>query len=149
VQQTLLIGMQRNYPRDVFPSLWAALEAAIDAGQVCICNAVLEELERGTDDLHKWAKDYQGLLCEITQADVDLAVTISNAYPDWVREERNAADPFVVAHAANESRTIVTDESPAAANVAPQNQKVPSVAAGYGVSAIKFFEFARAERWSF
>lgn len=145
----ILIGLGQRYPRDLFPSLWSALEGAINDDRACICDAVLDELARGRDDLHDWAKKYPGFVCEVTQEDVDLAARISTDYPEWVREERNAADPFVVAHAVNHSRVIVTEENVAGANVEPRNQKVPNVASAYSAYAVKLFDWVRAEGWSF
>jgi len=145
----VIIGFGRNYPRDVFPTLWETFEESVDRGEVCACQAVLDELERGTDELHDWAKRYPRLVCNATQAEIDLAAEISTAFPDWVREETNAGDPFVVAHAVVENRTIVTDERPAGRGVEPRNQKIPNVAAIYDVTTMDFFEFARTEGWKF
>jgi hypothetical protein len=145
----ILIGLRQRYPRDLFPSLWQALEATVDAGRVCICAAVLDELSRGTDDLHAWAGKYVGLVCPASQDDVDLAAAISIRHPEWVREQRNAADPFVVAHARNESRAIVTEERAAGPGVTPRRQKVPNVANEYGVSSVGFLDWVRAEGWRF
>lgn len=116
---------------------------------MCICDAVLDELNRGTDDLHKWAKEYPSFVCPATQEDIDLAKNISDAYPDWVREDKNAADPFIVAHGSTSERTIVTDERAAGAGVQPQNQKIPNVANAYSVVCIDFFTWARGQGWSF
>jgi hypothetical protein len=146
---TVLIGFGRNYPRDVFPSLWETFESSINDRDRCICQAVLDELERGTDELHDWAKRYPHLVCDATQDDIDLAAEISAAFPDWVREETNAGDPFVIAHAIVEGRTIVTDERRAGNGVEPRNQKIPNVAEAYDTVTIDFFGFARTEGWRF
>ncbi len=145
----ILIGFSRNYPRDVFPSLWEVLESTIDGGKACICQAVLDELERGGDDLYGWAKRYPNLVCETVQQEVDLASKISIQSPEWVREATNAADPFVIAHAVIEQRTIVTDEKRVGVGVKPRNQKIPNVADLYSALTVNFIEFARAERWRF
>lgn len=145
----ILIVLNRSYPRDIFPSIWQALENAIDRGGVCICSDVLDELARGGDELHDWAKKYPGLVCDVSQNDVNLAAQISAAYPDWVREETNAADPFIVAHAANTKRSIVSEERRAGAGVVPKNQKIPNVADVYSVQTSTLFEWVRTEGWSF
>jgi hypothetical protein len=149
LETNILIGFSRNYPRDLFPSLWSTLEKTIDDRKACICQAVLDELERGTDELHDWAKRYPHFVCDISQDDIDLAADISVAFPEWVREETNAADPFVVAHGVIESRMIVTDERRAGTGVEARNQKIPNVAETYGATTVNFFEFARAEGWRF
>jgi hypothetical protein len=145
----ILIGLIQRYPRDIFPSIWSALESSIDGGDVCICQDVLIETDRAGDDLFAWAKNYPGLACGITQEEVDLAGEISEAHPDWVRESFNAADPFLIAHASVESRTIVSEESKKGPGTIDRNQKVPNVAEEFGVSCVKFFDFARAGEWQF
>lgn len=61
----------------------------------------------------------------------------------------NAADPFVVAHAAHESSAVVTEEKPAGAGVSDRNQKIPNVAAEYDVTCTNFFAYVKAQGWRF
>lgn len=145
----IIIDFQRHYPRDIFPSPWEALEGLVDTQRVCICNEVLEELYRGGDDLHTWAKTYPNLVCPSSAEDIAAAKSISAAHQDWVRESTNAADPFLIAHAKVTKRVVVTNETPKGPGVINKNQKVPNVAATVGVSTITFFEFARSESWRF
>lgn len=145
----ILIGMVQRYPRDIFPSVWEALESSIDDGDACICQAVLDETDRAGDELHAWAKSYPYFACAITSEEVKLVGVISRDHPGWVREQLNAADPFVIAHAKAESRTIVTEENRKGPNTEDRNQKIPNVAEEHSVECIKFFEFARRRHWTF
>lgn len=145
----ILIDMERKYPRDIFPSIWDALEDTIDEGEACVCPAVLEETGRGGDNLHTWAKGYPGFVCDITRDELVIAAEISDAHPGWVRETQNAADPFVVAHAKVESSVIVTEENRKGPNTEDRNQKIPNIADEHAVECIKFFEFARRRQWAF
>jgi predicted nucleic acid-binding protein len=145
----ILIDLNRKYPRDVFGSLWSALEGAIDNGRACVCPSVLDELEVGGDALHQWVKTYPGFVCAVTQVDIDIAAQISKKYQDWARDEKNAADPFVVAHAINTKREIVTNEKPAGQNVLSQNQKIPNVAEAYGIKTYELVAWIRQEKWTF
>lgn len=149
VDTNILVDLQRLYPRDIFPSTWQALERLVDAGRLCICPDVLEELNRGGDDLHKWAKNYSGFVCNLTEQDVRMVQQLAKAFPGWVQGDRNAADPWLVAHAHTEQRTIVSNEKPAGAGVMNHNQKVPNVAATVGVETLNFFALARSESWTF
>jgi hypothetical protein len=145
----ILIGMIQRYPRDIFPSIWAALEGSIDDGQACICQAVLEETDRAGDGLHDWAKGYPDFACDVTRPELELSAQISADHPDWVREQLNAADPFVIAHAKVDQRIIVTEENRKGPNTEDRNQKIPNVADEHDVDCIKFFEFARQLGWAF
>ena len=62
-----------------------------------------------------------------------------------VRETRNAADPWLVAHCAEHGRVVVSQERAKGANTAPQNLKIPNVAETYGVDCLNFNGLARAE----
>ena len=47
----ILINMVNRYPRDLFASLWESMEGAVASGEICVCEVILKELERGDDDL--------------------------------------------------------------------------------------------------
>lgn len=149
VDTNILINLSRHYPRDIFPGPWNALESMIDAGRLCMCPDVLEELSRGGDDLHGWAKRYDGFVCEVSDEEVATVAEIAQLFPGWVQGEFNAADPWLVAHASAEARVIVTEEKLAGHGVIDKNQKVPNVAAAVGVETVNFFGLARSESWSF
>ena len=149
IDTNVLIDLQHRYPRDVFPSAWSSLEALIDEGRACICREVLEETKRGRDDLHKWSSTYPDFACPTTDEDITKAAEISGAYPDWVRNEKNAADPFVVAHAIETGRVIVTEERAAGPGVLNHKMKIPNVARAHGIETLTFLAFARAEKWRF
>lgn len=145
----ILVNMNRLYPEDIFPGLWGSLEDLVKAGRICICEEVLEELKRGGDELHSWAKGLQGFACPVSATEPPLVGQISRAHPGWVRGTTNAADPWLVAHALAHNRTIVTEERAAGHGVVDANQKVPNVAAEHGVDSMRFFDLARAEGWAF
>ena len=47
----ILINMRNRYPRDLFASLWGLMEDTVASGEICVCEVILKELERGDDDL--------------------------------------------------------------------------------------------------
>ena len=47
----ILINMVNRYPRDLFASLWGLMEDTVASGEICVCEVILKELERGDDDL--------------------------------------------------------------------------------------------------
>jgi len=145
----ILIRMANQYPREIFPSVWDRLEELIEAGKACICEEVHEEIRRGTDELYAWATGQSGFVCEIGAEEVNLAAEVADAYPEWVRETQNAADPFLIAHANVDQLTIVSDEREAGPGVIPKNQKVPNVAHFYEVPCVNFFGMAMELGWRF
>lgn len=122
------------------------MESAAMTAEVCICEIAHHELERGGDDLASWAKSIDGFVCAATDAELTIVADIANAQ---AQGQRNHADPFVIAHAAHTRRIIVTEETKKGPGTLDKNQKIPNIAAEYGITCITFFEFMRAMRWSF
>lgn len=143
----ILINLERWYPRDIFGFLWQGVENAAVAGEVCICTAVHNELKRGGDDLFRWARGIPDFVCPPSRSDLLKSAQVSNQYPGWVRQTKNAADPELIAHASTEGLEIVSEEKRKGPGVAPHNIKVPNVADDLGIPCIDFFEFVRAMGW--
>lgn len=129
--------------------MWTNIESSIEAGDSCICQAILVEIHRGGDDLHKWAKGLPQFVCVATDEELALVADISKTHPDWVQGQLNAADPFVIAHAKLEKSTIVTEESRKGPNTVDKNQKIPNIADEHGVDTMKFFDYVRENGWRF
>lgn len=144
----ILIALERLYPRDVFGFLWEGFESAVAAGEVCLCEEAHDELSRGTDGLHDWAKNLKGFVCKVTDEEFELAQAIAGAHPEWVRERTNAADPFVIAHAKCDEVVIVTNERRAGRGVIDKNQKIPNVASEHGVACMDFLSYVRHKQWT-
>lgn len=145
----ILIGLVQKYPRDIFPAMWANIEASVSEGESCICQAILREVHRGGDDLHKWAKDLPGFVCSATDAELMTVAEIGAAHPGWVQGQLNEADPFIIAHAKVEQSIIVTEENRKGPGTEDKNQKIPNVADEHRVQAIKFFDYVRSYGWQF
>lgn len=145
----ILVNLNRLYPRDIFPALWESVEASVASGASCICEAILNEVKRGGDDLHAWAKNLSGFVCPVTDAELVTVGEIATAHPEWVQGQLNEADPFVIAHAKNEPSTIVSEESRKGPGTADKNQKIPNISDEHGVAVLKFFEYVRQNGWTF
>jgi hypothetical protein len=145
----ILIGLVQRYPRDIFPAMWSNIESSVRERKSCICEAILREVHRGGDDLHKWAKDLPGFVCTVTSEELASVAEIATAHPEWVQGQLNEADPFVIAHAKAENSTVVTEENRKGPNTADKNQKIPNVADEHGVRTIKFFDYVREHGWQF
>lgn len=149
LDSNILIGLVRTYPRDIFPAVWANIESAVQAGDSCICQAILREVHRGGDDLHTWAKTLPGFVCPATDEELATVAEIGVAHPGWVQGQLNEADPFVIAHAKAEGSTIVTEEGRKGPNTLDKNQKIPNIADEHHVDTVKFFDYLRAHGWQF
>lgn len=145
----ILVNLNRLYPRDIFPAMWANIEASVAARSSCICEAVLSEVHRGGDALHEWAKALPGFVCTTTDSELETVGEIAVAHPGWVQGQLNEADPFIIAHAKSEQSTLVTEESRKGSGTADKNQKVPNIADEHSVEVIKFFDYVRAHGWTF
>lgn len=145
----ILIGLVQRYPRDIFPAMWTNIESSVEAGSSCICEAILREVHRGGDDLHKWAKNLPGFVCQATDEELESVAEIAVAHPGWVQGPLNEADPFVIAHAKAEMSVIVTEETRKGPTTSDKNQKIPNIADEHGVKTIKFFDYVREHGWRF
>lgn len=145
----ILIGLIQRYPRDIFPAMWTNIEASVSSGESCICEAILREVYRGGDELHKWAKNLQGFVCTVTDVELITVAEIGVAHPGWVQGQLNEADPFIIAHAKTEKSTIVTEENRKGPGTEDKNQKIPNIADEHRVQTMKFLDYVRAYGWQF
>lgn len=145
----ILMNLERRYPREFFASLWEAIEIAVIAGRVCVCEVVYHELGRGVGDLANWVKEVLDFICQISDDEWVIVADISDKHPDWVQGQRNYGDPFLIAHAKVDDLIIVTEEKSKGPGTADRNQKIPNIADEYGVTCIDFFAFLRHQGWKF
>jgi hypothetical protein len=149
IDASSLVQLQRHYPREVFPGIWGRMEELADDGGVFLPRQAMLEIERYSDGLAPWAKGLSGFVQEATAAEVAIVGEISAAHPGWVVDQKNEADPWVVANAAVFGRTIVTEESRKGAGTPDRNLRIPNVADRYGLRSLKLLELASEERWVF
>lgn len=97
-----LDGWVRDYPRDVFPSLWEKLAQCISDGVLKCSEEVYVELGKKDDGLHDWLKARKPeVLVSIDEEIQRIASELLAAYPRLVDtlKNRSQADPFVIATA--------------------------------------------------
>lgn len=145
----IIINLNNWYSRDIFGALWDKIEEAAAQGEICLCQMIHDELQRGGDDLHKWAASQPGFVCPLSNEEALMAARISRAHPGWVQQQQNAGDPFIIAHASIEGSDIVTNETRKGAGVTDKNMKVPNVADEQDVASMNFLDFLRAKGWRF
>ena len=139
----------KNYPDDVFTSLWKNLNQMIREGGIVSSSEVLRELEDYDDEIAMWAKSNRRIFAKPTmeeQADVRRILAM---HPDLIKEEailmgKPQADPFVIAQAMSHQCVLVHNEK-----MKPNAHRIPNVCKDFNVEEISLFEFFRRERWKF
>lgn len=149
VDTSSIIRLHRQLPRDVFPTVWDHLEGLIVAGRAFLPRDCHEELKKKDDHLQTWAAGFGDFVVQPDADEVGAATAISANHPEWVQEQQNAGDPWVVANAVVCGRVILTEETMKGAGTHDRNLKIPNVAAEFGVSCIDFNQLARDEGWAF
>lgn len=142
----------RNYYIERFPSLWKEFDALVDADAVVSTREVMKEIEDGSlDALIQWAHGHQDLF-PIPTAVEGAAVAEVYAVPHFqqnieqqklLKGGRNA-DPFVIARARVENRTVVTME-----RHKPNSAKIPNICDYFGVPWLSLEGFMEQEGWKF
>src|SRR6185436_11577217 len=107
-----LDGWQRHYPPDVFPSLWARLDALISSGDILSSEEVYLELKKKSDELHDWIQARKKMLVPLDEPIQLRAAALLSEFPRLVDtlRGRSKADPFVIATAMERGAAVVTGE---------------------------------------
>lgn len=144
----LLDAWTRNYPPDVFPQLWRAIEDGISTEQMFAADEVRVELAKKDDALFGWAKKQKSIFVDLDDAQQSAVSEILARFPKLIdtRRGRSGADPFVIALAMVRGATVVTGENDDGSADRP---KIPTVCAAMGVRWLKPLEFIRENGWVF
>lgn len=145
----IIVTLNREQPRDIYPSVWEALEQLIADGRCVMSREAYEELARVDDECAPWARAQPRLVLDATDAEMAVVDVITNAHPAWVQETLNAADPFIVAQASVRGLVVVTSEKRKGSGTEDHNLKIPNVAVEWDLQCITFPELARSEGWVF
>jgi hypothetical protein len=142
------IGL-KNYPPDVFSSLWSNFSQLIQDGNIISSSEVLREIENYDDEIAEWAKLNRQIFIKPTIEEQILVQQILAKHPDLVKEEaillgKPYADPFVIAQAKSHNCILVHSEK-----LKPNAHKIPNVCIDFNVSEIALFDFFRKENWNF
>ncbi len=141
---------RRYYAFDVAPRFWDSLVQHAGNGQVCSIDRVLEELERGKDELAAWANnDLSDAFVSTDEADVIRVyrqimswVQVQSQFTDAAKADfASGADGWLVAYAKVKGCVVVTQEvfDPAVKRKVP----IPNVCQAFGVQYIDTFAMLR------
>lgn len=143
-----LDGWQRHYPPDVFPSLWAKIDALITNGEIISSEEVYFELQRKSDDMHDWIKARKQMLVALDEAIQIRASALLAEYPRLVDtlRGRSKADPFVIATAMERNAVLVTGEI-ISGNL--DKPRIPDVCQVKSIRCINFLQMIRELKLTF
>ena len=144
-----LDGWVRDYPRDVFRSLWEEkLPSCVSAGILKTSEEVAVEMQKKDDGLYQWLKAQPGLIVPIDEDIQRIVSELLAQHPRLVDTHRNRsqADPFVIATAEALNATVVTGEMPRGKMDIP---KIPDVCSARSIRSISFLELLRELAWKF
>jgi hypothetical protein len=139
----------KNYPGDVFSSLWENFTQMINDGEIISSSEVFRELEDYDDEIAAWAKQNKSVFIKPSLEDQAQVIKILEKHPDLVKEEaillgKPYADPFVIAQAKQHNCVLVHSEK-----FKPNAHKIPNVCKTFNVEETNLFEFFRREKWKF
>jgi hypothetical protein len=147
-----LSALFKNYFRRTFRTLWERFDELVAADRLVSTREVLREIEDGPiESLRDWAAQHRELFASPTAAEGEYVAKIyavrhfqQNIEQRKLLRGGRVADPFVIARAACENRTVVTTEM-----IRPNAVKIPNICAHFGVKCLSLPEFMEAEGWTF
>jgi hypothetical protein len=147
-----LSALFKNYYPARFPSLWGKFDGLVEEGKLISTREVLREVEDSQiESLRNWAAVNQGLFVTPTAAEGQFVTQIyavkhfqQNIEQQKLYRGGRNADPFVIAKASVDGRTVVTMEQ-----LKPNAAKIPNICKHFGVPCMSLEEFMEAEGWRF
>lgn len=140
----------RDYPPDVFKSVWEALDILIEEERLFAPHDVLIELDRGGDDIYEWAKAHSSMFILPDTSVQEIVRDIVNKYPSFIppgSKDGIWADPYVVAIASAYSATVITGETPAGPGA--KQPKIPNICVDYQIPYSNLLGMLRSCGFSF
>lgn len=137
-----------HYPLDVFKPQWDFLESTMRDGRVVAPRVVENELEKWATKIagvKLWLHDHKYLFHDIeTDAQLDGAKRIVNAYPAYATSVNYLGDLEVMAFAMARGLTVISLEVKATQH-SPKKPKIPNVCEEFGIKWVNLAGFLRAK----
>ena len=142
----------KNFYRTTFKTLWQRFDELVADGSVTSTREVLREIEDGaTESLRNWAALQPQLFTTPTALEGAFVTQIygvahfqQNIELQKILKGGKNADPFVIAKAHVEGRTVVTMEL-----LKPNGTKIPNICQHFDVPCLTLQGFMEAEGWTF
>lgn len=147
---SLIAAWYERYPPDVFPPFWDKFEELITTGRIISPSPVLNEIEKRSDELHKWLRDRNAMFHPLDEKVQLRARAVLERFPRLVGQKKNrySADPFVIALALETEMILITEENPSGNDNKPN---IPDVCSndGFRKEYSNLLGFIRNEKWVF
>lgn len=146
----LIEAARRYYAFDLAPRFWGSLVSAAANGKIQSIDRIKEELERGKDELARWAEnDFRDAFFSTDCPDVIRSfseimnwVQANSQYSQAAKTQfAGIADGWLIAYAKARGGIVVTHEvlAPAVKGRIP----IPNVCRAFGVTYVDTFEMLR------
>jgi hypothetical protein len=147
-----LSSLFKNYYRGRFPSLWDRFDGLVADGRIVSTREVMRECTDGpVESLRDWAGQHQEFFqVPLAAEGVFVAKIYGVAHFQQNIEQRKLlrggrnADPFVIARATTDGRSVVTMEE-----FKPNGAKIPNICDHFGIGCLSLEEFMEREGWQF
>ena len=142
----------RNYYRGRFPTLWKNFDELIANGSIISTREVVREIEDSSiAEIRDWAKNNSTIFTIPTAAEGTFVAKIYGVahFQQNIEQQKllnggRNADPFVIAKAATEGKTVVTMEL-----LKPKAAKIPNICEHFKIPCLTLEQFMEAEGWQF
>ena len=147
-----LSNLFRNYYRERFPTLWQNFDELVEIGDVVSTREALREInDSAIETLRVWAAENRSIFTTPIAAEAAYVANIysvkhfqQNIEQQKILRGGKNADPFIIARAAVEERTVVTMEK-----LKDNAAKIPNICNHFGIDCITLEEFMELENWKF
>jgi hypothetical protein len=141
----LIRAHNEDYLPDVFPGVWAFLEALAGRCVLAASEEVLHELEAKDDELHTWARQNRGMFLPTSQQIQREVRSLLAQFPKLAEPEgdKASADPFVIALAHLNRCSVVSAERSRSGSTVPR--KIPEVCRELAIEHLSVARMLRAE----
>lgn len=146
----LFDGLERYYPEESFPALWARVDELIVAKRFLLSEEVWDEARAHDAAAKSWC-DARGKDPMVVPTDVALAKEVQSILVRFPRlvanmKGRNRADAFVIAVGRLRGAIVVTGEG---SNGTENRPKIPYICNQLGIRCVRFLDIVRLESWKF
>ncbi|PZU08635.1 PIN domain-containing protein [Sphingomonas sp.] len=142
----------KNYYPSRFPTLWERFDALVADSSIVSTREVMREcLDGPVEALRDWSVDKNDFYQIPVAAEGAFVAQIygvvhfqQNIEQQKLLKGGRNADPFVIALANCNGRTVVTMEK-----AKPNGAKIPNICAHFGIACLTLEEFMEQEGWQF
>ncbi|WP_084674103.1 PIN domain-containing protein [Methylobacterium sp. WSM2598] len=142
----------KNYFRSVFPTLWDNFDELIANGEIVSVREIAREIaDSSIEVLRTWVADNGEVFAVPSPQEAAFITQIYsvkhfqyNIEQQKLLKGGRMADPFVIAKAHTEGRTVVTTEV-----FKPNGTKIPNICRHFGVKCMSIQEFMEEQNWRF